>query len=103
MPCLSQMWREAGNPALNLRKENEIEMLQKIAEAIDGLKAIGWAESSYCPKDGSVFLAIEAGSTGIFRCHYTGEWPKGTWWLEDGGDLWPSRPILWKPLPKDAP
>jgi hypothetical protein len=62
------------------------------------LKELGWNEAQYCPKDGSSFLVIEPGSTGFHRCHYTGEWPDGHWWVEDEGDLWPASPILWKPL-----
>jgi hypothetical protein len=65
------------------------------------LKELGWSEASYCPKDGTPFKAIEAGSTGIFDCHYDGEWPNGTWWIADAGDLWPSRPILFKLNPED--
>lgn len=60
------------------------------------LKELGWREAEYCPKDGTSFDVIEAGSTGIFACHYTGEWPNGTWWCYDGGDLWPSRPVLFR-------
>jgi hypothetical protein len=71
--------------------------LHQMFQAYTRLKDLGWREASYCPKDGSVFNVIEAGSTGIFRCHYDGEWPKGTWWVHDDGDLWPSRPILFKP------
>jgi hypothetical protein len=64
------------------------------------LKDFGWREAIYCPKDGTPFEVIEAGSTGIHRCHYSGEWPNGHWWVEDEGDLWPSRPILFRPLPE---
>ena len=62
------------------------------------LKELGWREAMYCPKDGSHFKAIEAGNTGIHDCNYTGDWPKGSWWIYDGdGDVWPSRPILFCP------
>lgn len=64
------------------------------------LKDFGWREAVYCPKDGSHFQAIEAGSTGIHDCNYQGEWPNGSWWLYDG-DVWPSRPILFKLYPKE--
>lgn len=70
-------------------------------DAYDRLRELGWREAIYCPKDGSSFEVIEAGSTGIFRAHYEGEWPKGSWWLEDGGDVWPSRPILHRLYPED--
>lgn len=60
------------------------------------LKELGWQEAIYCPKDGSAFEVIEAGSSGIHIAHYEGEWPTGSWWVRDGGDLWPSRPVLWR-------
>jgi hypothetical protein len=60
------------------------------------LKELGWKEAQYCPKDGSRFDVIEPGSTGIHRCRYEGEWPKGSWWIEGDGDLWPSRPVLFR-------
>lgn len=64
------------------------------------LKELGWSEAIYCPKDGTHFQAIEAGSTGIHDCNYIGEWPDGTWWLYDG-DICPSRPVLFKLYPVD--
>lgn len=67
------------------------------------LKELGWSDAIYCPKDGTLFLAIEAGSTGQHQCHYGGEWPDGIWWIDDG-DTWPSRPILWRPIDRtDSP
>jgi hypothetical protein len=74
--------------------------LAALMEAHTRLKELGWREAMYCPKDGSHFQAIEAGSTGIRDCSYEGEWPKGSWWLYDG-DIWPSRPILFKLYPED--
>jgi hypothetical protein len=64
------------------------------------LKDFGWGEAIYCPKDGSPFEVIEAGSTGTHRCRYEGEWPTGSWWVEDG-DIWPSRPVLFRLYPED--
>ena len=63
------------------------------------LKDMGWNDAIYCPKDGSSFDVIEPGSTGIHRAHYQGTWPSGSWWIEADGDLWPSRPILWRLSP----
>lgn len=77
----------------------EGEALAVMFSAYQRLKELGWSEAIYCPKDGSVFDAIEAGSTGIHPCSYNGEWPKGTWWVHEEGDLWPSRPILWRKRP----
>ena len=68
------------------------------------LKDMGWNDAMYCPKDGTWFDAIEAGSTGIHDCRYDGKWPDGTYWIASGGDLWPSHPILFrlKPSTPDA-
>lgn len=62
------------------------------------LQDFGWKQAIYCPKDGSVFEIIEPGSTGIHKCHYQGDWPKGTWLVHGDYDLWPSRPALFRPL-----
>lgn len=62
------------------------------------LKELGWKEAIYCPKDGSLFNVIEAGSSGIHVAHYEGKWPGGGWLVHADNDLWPSRPILWRPL-----
>lgn len=65
------------------------------------LKELGWREAMYCPKDGSHFQTIEAGSTGIGDCNYQGEWASGSFWLYDANDVWPSHPILFKLYPED--
>lgn len=70
-----------------------------MVQAVQRLKELGWAEAIYCPKDGSAFEAIEAGCSLPGTCIYMGDWPDGGWWMQDAGDLWPSRPILWRPLP----
>lgn len=75
--------------------------LNVMMDAYCRLKELGWNDAIYCPKDGTVFEAIEAGSTGIFRCYYDGEWPDGSWWVRDDDDLWPSRPILYRLYPED--
>lgn len=74
--------------------------LQLFFDAWLRLKDFGWSEAVYCPKDGSHFQVIEAGSTGIHDCSYSGEWPKGSWWVYDG-DVWPSRPVLYRLYPED--
>lgn len=66
------------------------------------LKELGWNDAIYCPKDGTVFEVIEAGSTGIHKCVYEGEWPNGHWWIVEDGDMSPSRPTLWRPLPSNS-
>jgi len=74
--------------------------LKMLSRAFHRLKDFGWRETIYCPKDGRPFQAIEAGSTGIHSAHYEGKWPDGSWWVWDGGDMYPSRPILFRLNPE---
>lgn len=71
-----------------------ITALFQMQSSYQKLKALGWSNSIYAPKDGSEFLSIEAGSTGI---HKTTRDENGSFWIHDG-DTWPSRPILWKAI-----
>jgi len=98
---VQDIWREAEKRRIEYRAKGEAQLLSEMVDKYHGLKSLGWADAIYCPKDGSLFLAIEAGSTGVFPCSYKGEWPHGRWWTEADGDLWPSQPILWKPMPKE--
>lgn len=75
--------------------------LLTMAHAYERLRELGWRSAVYCPKDGSSFQAIEPGSTGTHDCHYEGKWPDGSWWVREDGDLWPSRPCLFKLYPED--
>lgn len=75
---------------------DERSAIDAMFEAWQRLKELGWKEAIYCPKDGTTFDAIEAGSSGIQTCYYEGKWPNGHWWVMDEGDLWPSRPILYR-------
>ncbi|MGB6054635.1 MAG: hypothetical protein WBG17_05285 [Burkholderiaceae bacterium] len=97
--CISHMWRDAAKRQKDWRDKGEVVLLQTAVDAYYGLQALGWRDITYCPKDGTTFLAIQAGSAGVFPCRYQGEWPTGSWWIEDAGDLWPVRPILFKPMP----
>lgn len=83
------------------RFPDEKSAINGMFDAFDRLRELGWREAIYCPKDGTEFQAIEAGSTGIHRCHYQGEWPTGSWWVAADGDLWPSHPILFRLYPDD--
>lgn len=82
------------------RKEimpNEWSAINMMFDAHIRLKDFGWKDAIYCPKDGSIFNVLEAGSTGIHVAHYQGEWPAGHWYIHDPeGDLSPSHPILYK-------
>lgn len=92
---------EAADADRAKRMPDEQSALRTIFDGWRRLKELGWREAIYCPKDGTAFEAIEAGSTGIFRCQYSGKWPTGGWWIEDGGDLWPASPILFRLYPED--
>lgn len=92
------LWKsaEASRAVIEVKYPDEASCLKAMCEAFHRLKDFGWSEAMYCPKDGSSFDAIEAGSSGIHRCHYSGDWPNGSWWVADAGDLWPSSPILFR-------
>jgi hypothetical protein len=87
---------EANRERRAVQMPDDSAALNILHGAYQRLMDLGWREAVYCPKDGTVFEVIEAGSCGIHRCHYSGEWPKGGWWLYDSGDLYPSRPILFR-------
>lgn len=70
--------------------------IAQMIEAYRRLEDLGWKNATYCPKDGSSFDVIEAGSSGVHECIYMGDWPKGGWFVVAEGDLWPSRPILYR-------
>lgn len=76
--------------------------LREISRAVQRLRDFGWREGIYCPKDGSEFETIEAGSTGVFRCRYDGEWPDGMWMTFADGDVYPSShpPLMYRLLPE---
>lgn len=101
-PNLRAMWAEADKRAKDWREIGEVKLLQQMLNAFDGLRSIGWREGVYAPKDGTRFLSIEAGSTGVFVCYW---WDNdrmkegGRFWSEAHGDLWSVNPILWKPMP----
>ena len=81
--------REAAERvALMPTEEDCLKMLGRISQRFSDF---GWRPAIYCPKDGRTFDVIEFGSTGIHTCHYEGKWPTGSWWIHDGGDLWPPR------------
>ena len=82
---------------------DEQDAIRMMFEARQRLIELGWNDATYCPKDGSEFDAIESGSTGIHRCHYSGEWPNGHWWIVGDDDLYPSRPVLYRAGPPNLP
>lgn len=75
----------------------ERDALRIMSDAYQRLEELGWRPAMYCPKDGTIFDSISAGSTGIHDSYY-----KGRYWTFDGGDLWPGNPILFREK-KDKP
>ena len=76
--------------------------LRTLTDAIHRLKELGWRHANYCPKDGSEFELIEAGSSGISRgywSYHNGRDGAGCVWIPADGDLWPSHPILYRTIP----
>lgn len=80
---------------------NEKSAISMLFDAYDRLRELGWREAIYCPKDGTHFQVIEAGSTGVFDAMYEGKWPNGHWWICEDGDMCPSRPVLFRLYPED--
>lgn len=74
----------------------EKEALEVMFRGFLRLKELGWNFPMHCPKDGSEFFVVEAGSTGIFPCVYIGEWPDGEYWARDGDESYSVRPMLFK-------
>lgn len=76
--------------------------LREISRAKQRLHDFGWRDGIYCPKDGSEFEIIEAGSTGVFRARYDGTWPDGMWMTFADGDIYPSSsaPFMFRLLPE---
>lgn len=74
----------------------EQDAINAMYQAYLRLQELGWKEILYCPKDGSTFLAIEPGSTGIHTALWLGDILTGSIFAEGGGDLWPMRPCLFK-------
>lgn len=76
--------------------------LREISRAMQRLRDFRWSDGIYCPKDGSEFEIIQAGSTGIFRCRYDGDWPDGMWMTFADDDVYPSSrpPLMYRLLPE---
>lgn len=104
-PNLREIWAAADKKVKDWREAGEVKLLEQMNDAREGLKSLGWRDGQYAPRNGDRFLAIEAGSTGVFPCYWqpnkhspTG----GYFWAEAHGDLWPARPTLWKPMPSNV-
>lgn len=59
------------------------------------LEELGWRSADYAPKDGIYFDAIVAGYAGPSRCCWLGN----GFFIADGGDFWPCKPMMFLPTP----
>jgi len=73
--------------------------LRVMFEAHRRLIELGWREVIYCPRDGSSWEFCGPGSTGVHP-GYRDE--QGRFWVEDGGDIWPADPSLFRAVPQAA-
>lgn len=67
--------------------------LRLMFDCCERLKELGWRDMIYAPKDMRAEQVITWGSTGIFAA----QWMGSSWFVEDGGDLWPSDPLMYQP------
>ena len=86
------MWKRAQQEETEraVRMPDEQAAISALWDAHQRLKELGWKEPCYCPKDGTKFRVIELGSTGIFDCYYSGEWPTGYYNVMDEHDCYPT-------------
>lgn len=69
------------------------------------LKELGWKEAEYAPADGKLRKTVSLGSSGIHDayCERRDTHPLSSpstekwWWHPSEGDLWPHKPIYFKP------
>lgn len=74
----------------------EQDAVNAMCDAHQRLKELGWREACYAPT-GVPLKLIEAGSSGIHDGQADGEWPNLHFWISAHCDIWPSRPVLFKP------
>jgi hypothetical protein len=68
--------------------------LDKMFEAYEELRRLGWQDAIYCPKDGTHFQTVQLGSTGVHDCAYHGEWPDGHYMTFCCHDCYPSSNLV---------
>lgn len=73
----------------------EQDAVRVMCDAFQRLHELGWREACYAPTDVPLKL-IELGSSGIHEGRAKGEWPRKSFWIAELGDIWPSRPCLFK-------
>jgi hypothetical protein len=88
---------DAEKAARAAKYPTEQDALRGQWEAHYRLRELGWREACYAPCDGRALQLIEVFSTGIFEGYRD---DKRRFWIADGGDLWPSTPVLYREKPR---
>ena len=81
---------------------DEKSAINQLHEAYLRLIDFGWKEMAFCPKNQSMFTALEIGSKAIVRCRSMHKDGKRCYWIFDG-DFWPVNPVLWRRRKMDDP
>jgi len=97
---LRERWTRAAIAERAERLEWAHPAMERAAAAFWELRNAGWRPAEYYPKGGGMFLAWRPDSPMPYKCKYEGTWPDGQWWAYIDGDVWPDRPVLWRPLPQ---
>ena len=98
---LRKHWNDSAEKERPKREAWAHPNMQQICHLTNEMRNEGWSEISYCPKDGSSFLAWNPLCSLPYICTYSGKWPDGKWWAHVDGDVWPDKPMMWKPIPSD--
>ncbi len=93
-PDLQRMWAEAARRQRNWEAAGEAAHLAVWRDAYNALLHLGWRDAHHAPTDRRI---LGIGGSGHVRVHQR---LGAHWFAEDAGDLWPSRPVLWKELPE---
>ncbi len=83
--------RQAAERAARL--PDDTTAIRALTDAHSRLMELGWRDATYAPSDYSPLQIIEVGSSGIQSGHRDVE---GRFWIQEAGDLWPSRPVLFR-------
>ncbi len=71
---------------------DEAHALDTLCDLRRRLEELGWSEASLAPRNHKPLLFIEAGCSRVLR----GYRDEVGFWVSDGGDMWPSHPMLFK-------
>ena len=91
-------WDESAERERPQREAVAHPAMEQVNRLVADMRNSGWRVATDCPKDGTMFWAWDPLNTLPYHCNYQGEWPKGSWWAYMDGDVWPARPVLFRPM-----